>query len=55
MADYCVVEAGEEAQIFAELARSLLASVQGLAVAVVAAAVATGSVRVLEKVVVERH
>lgn len=59
MADYCAVEVGEEDQIFAELARTLLVSVQGLslavAVAVVAAAVETGSVRVLEKVVVERH
>lgn len=60
MADYCAVEVGEEDQIFAELARTLLVSVQGLslavAVAVVAAAVVeTGSVRVLEKVVVERH
>lgn len=57
MGDYSAVEAGEEGQIFAELARTLLVSVQGssLAVAVVAAAVETGSARVLEKVVVERH
>lgn len=57
MADDCVVEAGEEDQIFVELARTLLVSVQGSssAVAVVAAAVETGSVRVLEKVVVECH
>lgn len=57
MVDYCVVEAGEEDQIFAELAHTLLVSVQGLslAVAVVAAAVETGSVRVLEKVGAEYH
>lgn len=57
MVDYCVVEAGEEDQIFAELAHTLLVSVQGLslAVAVVAAAVETGSVRLLEKVGAEYH
>lgn len=58
MVDYCVVEAGAEDRISAELARTLLARVQGLsvAVAVVAVVVETGSVRVLEKVpVVERH
>lgn len=57
MGDYSAVEAGEEGQIFAELARTLLVSVQGssLAVAVVAAAVETGSAQGLEKVVVERH
>lgn len=55
MVDYCVVEAGEEDQIFAELAHTLLVSVQGLGLAVAVAAVETGSVRVLEKVGAEYH